>query len=63
MKITDEVKVVIAAAAVRLTLYLGLSFYDRLTEIIVYPYDYKHPDVDGPTLGEAHYQGGTVVLS
>ena len=63
MKITDEVKIVIGAAAVRLTLYLGLSFYDGLTEIIVYPYDYKHPEVDGPMLGEAHYQGGTVVLS
>lgn len=63
MKITDEVKVVIGAAAVRLTLYLGLSFYDRLTEIIVYPYDYKHPEEDGAMLGEAHHQGGVVVLS
>lgn len=63
MKITDEIRVVIGAAAVRLTLYLGLSFYDRLTEIIVYPYDYKHPEEDGPMLGEAHFQGGTVVFS
>lgn len=63
MKITEEVKVVIGAAAVRLTLCLGLSFYDRLTEIIVYPYDYEHPEEDGPMLGEAHHQGGAVVLS
>ena len=62
-EITDEIKVVVAAAAVRLTLFLDISFYDRLTEIIIYPFDYKHPDGDRPVLGEAHFQGGTVILS
>jgi Mlc titration factor MtfA (ptsG expression regulator) len=37
MEIDDEVKVVIAATAVRLVLHLDLSYYDRLTEIVVYP--------------------------
>ena len=64
MEITDEVKVVISAAAVRLVLNLGLSYYDRLTEIVVYPGHYRHPDDDGDfvVFGEAHHWG-TVVLS
>jgi len=63
MEITDEVKVVIAATAVRLILHLDLDYYDRLTEIIVYPDHYRHPEQrDGYTMGEAH-QWGTVVLS
>lgn len=62
--ITDEVRVVIAAAAVRLTLQLGLGYYDRLTEIIVYPGAFRRPgdDDDDVILGEAH-TWGTVVLS
>lgn len=59
--VTDEMRVVIAAAAVRLTLHLDLSLYDRLTEIVVYPHDYTH-DGKGHILGEAH-TWGTVVLS
>ena len=62
MVITDEVRVVTAAAAVRLTLHLGLSYYDRLTEIVVYPSQYRHPRRDGIVLGEAH-NWGTVVLA
>ncbi len=63
MEITEEVKVVIGAAAVRLVLHRSLSLYNRLTEIIVYPSHYKHPDKDGATVfGEAH-SWGTVVLS
>ncbi len=62
LEVTDEHRVVIGAAAVRLVLYLDLSFYDRLTEIIVYPDAYRHPDENGVILGEAH-TWGTVVLS
>ena len=62
-EIDDEVRVVVSAAAVRLVLHLGLKYYDRLTEIIVYPSHYKHPDKDdGVVFGEAH-TWGTVVLS
>lgn len=63
MDVTEEVKVVIAAAAVRLVLHLDMTEYDRLTEIVVYPSHYKHPDrEDGVIFGEAH-AWGTVVLS
>jgi Mlc titration factor MtfA (ptsG expression regulator) len=62
MEITDEVRVVISACAVRLILNLDMSYYDRLTEIIVYPSAYKHPDETGAVLGEAA-PWGTVVLS
>lgn len=61
-EITPRVQVVIAAAAARLVLSLGLSFYDRLTEIVVYAGDYTHADKDGVVMGEAH-TWGTVVLS
>ena len=62
MEITDEVRVVISACAVRLILHLDLSYYDRLSEIIVYPYIYKHPEDEAAILGEAD-DWGTVVLS
>jgi len=61
-EMTEEAKVVISAAAVRLTLHLGISYYNRLTEIIVYPSHYTHKDKDGVIFGEAH-AWGTVVLS
>lgn len=61
-EITEEVKVVISACAVRLVLFLDLSYYDRLTEIIVYPQAFQHPNEKGTFLGEAH-AWGTVVLS
>ena len=63
LEISDEMRVVIGAAAVRLTLHLGLSRYDQLTEIIVYPTAYVHPDeADAVILGEAH-DWGVVVLA
>ncbi len=68
MEITDEVRVVISAAAVRLSLHLKQAVYNRLTEIVVYPSHYKHPDRgmdpdhNATVFGEAH-AWGTVVLS
>ena len=62
MAITDEVRVIVSACAVRLILHLDLSYYDRLSEIIVYPYIYKHPEDEAAILGEAD-DWGTVVLS
>ncbi len=64
MEITDEVRVVIAAPAVRMVLHLDLSYYDRLTEIVVYPDHFRHPtdDPERVVYGEAH-SWGTVVLS
>jgi Mlc titration factor MtfA (ptsG expression regulator) len=60
--IDDEVQVVIAGAAARLSRRLSLDVYDELRSIVVYPSHYKHPDRDGIILGEAH-RFGTVVLS
>ncbi len=60
--VTDTHRVVIAAAAARLVLGLDLSYYDRLTEIVIYEGDYRHKDREGIILGEAH-TWGTVVLS
>jgi Mlc titration factor MtfA (ptsG expression regulator) len=62
MEVTDEVRVVISACAVRLILYLDLSYYDNLTEIVVYPYVYKHKEEENAIFGEAR-NWGTVVLS
>lgn len=61
-EITDEVRVVVAAAAVRLTVHLDVSYYNRLTEIIVYPEAFRRPGEEGWVLGEAH-TWGTVVLA
>jgi len=57
MVITDEVRVVIAACAVRLIVYLDLSYYEKLTEIVVYPYVYTHRDEEVAVLGEARTLG------
>lgn len=63
LEVTEEMKVVIAAAAVRLVLHLDLTYYNRLTEIVIYPGAYKHPGDDHTViLGEAQ-SWGTVVLS
>lgn len=60
--ITDEVRVVVAATAVRLVLYLDYSHYDRLREVIVYPDAFRIPDRTGVVLGEAK-NWGSVILS
>jgi MtfA peptidase len=63
MVITDEVKVVVAAAAARLVMNLPGEHYSRLNEIVIYPSHYKHKDKQGVTvLGEA-FGPGVVVLS
>jgi len=60
--ITDEVRVVVGATAVQLVLHLGLGYYDRLREIIVYPGSFKLPERTGVVLGEAKHWG-QVILS
>lgn len=60
--VSEEMKVVIGACAVRLVLKLGLSSYDRLSEIIVYPYNFQDPETGEETYGEA-LDFGVVVLS
>ncbi len=61
--LADEHKVVISAAAARLSMNLPHEHYPRLTEIVVYPSAYKHEGQDDAIIfGEAHHFG-TVVLS
>lgn len=62
LELTDEIRVVIAASAVRLVLRLDIDRYDRLTEIVVCPSAYLRPDEHAVYLGEAH-AWGTVVLA
>jgi MtfA peptidase len=60
--VTDEVRAVVSATAARLVLYLDLSYYDRLREVIVYPDAFRIPERTGVVLGEAK-NWGTVILS
>ena len=60
--VTDEMKVVIAGAAARLSRNLDLDLYDDLRTVVIYPSHYKHPDSDSVILGEAH-RWGQVILS
>jgi Mlc titration factor MtfA (ptsG expression regulator) len=63
MTIDDRVRVVISAAAARLTMNLPGEHLARLTEIVVYPSHYVHDGEAGAVVfGEAH-RHGTVVLS
>jgi MtfA peptidase len=59
--IDDRVRVLVAAAAARLSMNLRPSDYPRLTEIVVHPSTYVHPD-GNVVFGEAH-RFGTIVLS
>lgn len=66
LEVTDKMRVVISGAAARIVRNLSLDVYDRLTEIVIYPSHYRHPNraADDLTIiyGEAH-DWGTVVLS
>jgi MtfA peptidase len=62
MQLDDRVKVLIAAAAARMTMNLPREHFGRLTEIVVYPSHYLHPGRDDVIFGEAH-RFGTMVLS
>lgn len=63
LEITEKIQVIVSAAAARIARRLPLSVYDRLTEIVIYPSHYLHPDDDDSIiLGQAHHFG-TVVLS
>ena len=63
LEVTEEMKVIISGAAARIARRLPLSVYDRLTEIIIYPSHYFHPERrDRIVMGQAH-SFGTLVLS
>jgi Mlc titration factor MtfA (ptsG expression regulator) len=62
LTLTPEMPVVVAAAAVRIVQGLDVSYFDRLTEIVLYPGGFYNPlDTEGLD-GEAH-DWGVVVLA
>ena len=62
MEMNEAVQPVVSMCAARLILNLDISYYDRLTEIVVYPNDFYNPLDDEDRCGEAH-DWGVVVLS
>lgn len=63
LEVTEAMRVVIAASAVRPVLHLGLDYYDHIGEIVVYPHArLSVPGHGDHVLGVAHPHG-VVVLS
>lgn len=62
-EVTDEVRVVVAASAVRLVEHLDITLYDRLTTIVVYPFVRLVVPGHGDHVLGVHHRHGTVVLS
>jgi Mlc titration factor MtfA (ptsG expression regulator) len=73
LKMTDEIKVTIAAQACLLVLGMPPNYYERVLSILVYPHGYRAPapemagdgrivDATSARLGESHYRG-PVILS
>jgi len=63
LDVTDEMKVVIAGCAARLSRNISIHAYDRLTTIIIYPGHYKHPDKDHAVIYGQANSWGSVILS
>jgi len=62
LEVTEEMKVIVAASAARIARNLPFDVYERLTEVVLYPASYRHPERHAEILGEAHHWG-TLVLS
>lgn len=62
LEIEPHMPVVISAAAARLVLHLDVGYYDRVTEIILYPGGFTNPLDQEDREGEAH-DWGVVVLA
>jgi Mlc titration factor MtfA (ptsG expression regulator) len=61
-EVSEEVRVVVSAAAVRLVLFLDIGLLDRVSEVVIYPAAYRHPEREGAVLGEVNH-ASSVVLS
>src|SRR5688572_5735324 len=57
--VDERARVVVAAAAARLVMNMPDQHYQRLSDIVIYPGDYRHPGGDqGQVIfGEAHHHG------
>jgi len=63
VEVTDELRVLVAASAVTLSMGWPDFDWEPLTEVLLYPQSFDRDyDFGGPTLGEAH-PWGTVILS
>lgn len=62
LEITDEIQVVIAGIGARMARRLEPDIFDAITEFVIYPTHYRHPDRTGAFLGQAT-RWGVVVLS
>jgi Mlc titration factor MtfA (ptsG expression regulator) len=62
LEITEPMRVIVAATAARLILHLDVSYYDRLTEIVIYPGGFYNPQDEEDRVGEAH-DWGVIVLA
>jgi len=63
LELTEQMRVVISACAVRPVLRLGLDYYDHISTIVVYPFErLSVPGHGDHVLGVAHSHG-VVVLS
>ena len=63
VEVTDELRLLVAASAVTLSVGWPDFEWDQLTEVLLYPQSFDRDyDFGGPTLGEAHVWG-TVILS
>lgn len=62
LELTEEMRVVISACAVRPVLRLGLDYYDHIAEIVVYPHArLTVPEHGDHVLGVAHPHGVIVL--
>lgn len=61
LEVTDEMKVVIAGAAARMSVHLDLDVYDDLGTVVIHPGALEKSD-DGAILGKAH-RLGAIALS
>lgn len=62
LKITNDIRITIAARAAFVVLKLDPSCLDPVREILVYPDDYTHPEDEDSIAGEVH-EWGVMVLS
>jgi Mlc titration factor MtfA (ptsG expression regulator) len=72
LKMTDEIKVTVAAQACLLVLGMKHNYFDRMNSVLVYPHGYRAPapedtyggsviDAFSDRLGESHYRGAVVL--
>ena len=61
LEVTEEMQVLVGAAAARIARRLPFDVYDNLESIVIYPRTFSHEE-GAATLGLAH-RWGTVVLS